>query len=208
MDARKMAADIRLEASRLQEEVKRMRQAADLLDPPQTINASVAIHASAEVDTSPEVKTSDESPRGTIVEIVVASLKKAGVALPKDALFEQVRTQGGRVADIKSFTSALSRAKLVVYLGDGLWDLTERHQKQTSESTPPVAVEGPTGEQIREFLRNNSARISTLTRHFRTSEESIRKIVEEPSNNITVNGPGWLVLKPVDQPSFFSSGGK
>jgi hypothetical protein len=205
MDTRQMVADLRLEAVRLQEEVKRLQQAADLLDPPQTIDASISVRASAQAHSSAEANTADENPRETIIEIVVAALKKAGVALPKDALFEQVRTRGGRVANIESFTSALSRADEVVYRKDGLWDLAERHAEQKSFFG---AVGEPTVEQIREFLQSKSARISDLARHFQTSKQSIRKIVEDPASNITFKGPGWLILRPSGPTNPSNSGGQ
>jgi hypothetical protein len=133
-------------------------------------------------------------------------IEKGRCGLPKDALFEQVRTRGGRAANIESFTSALSRADEVVYLKDGLWDLAERHPEQKSLF---VAVEQPTVEHIREFLQSKSARTSDLARHFRTTKQSIRKIVEDPANNITFKGPGrWLILRPSGPTNSSNSGGQ
>src|SRR5260370_20651136 len=185
MDKKKIAADLRLESNRLIEEARQLQQAADVLDPPaRVINASVAIEASTQVEAAAE----------TIIDRVVLVLKKAGRAIRKEQLFEQVQARGEQVANIESFSSALSRAKdKVVRVGSGLWDLRERHPE--ADLSPPLAdTDSVSPESIRQFLHTRNARVRDLARHFRTTDESIQRLIEDPANGIRINGPGWLKL--------------
>lgn len=187
MDKKQIAADLRLESNRLQEEAKQLLQAADVLDP---LPRQTTFR-----DNATELKVNDDDRKETIVDIAVTVLEKAGIALRKEQLFEQVQARGGQVANFESFASALSRAKgKVVPIGNGFWDLGERIPGNGSTVHPSGEVPEISAETIRQFLRTKNARIPELARHFRTTERSIYEIVSDPANRITVHGPGWLRL--------------
>jgi hypothetical protein len=201
MDKKKMAADLRLEVMRLREEADSLEKAAELLDP---LPRQTTFPAGS-FDLPPvEVKGSDDGRRETIIELVVEVLQKRGGPLAKKELFEQVKARGRHVANIESFTSALSRAKdKVISLGGELWDLVERypaHQVPLAAPTPApseaLAIEPPSPETIRTYLSAHPARIGEVARELRTTPEVIRSLIKRPDSGIDQHGPGWLRVKP------------
>jgi hypothetical protein len=191
MDKKTIAADLRLEADKLQEEAKQLLQAAEILDP--SPRQATFVDASFTITAGPEVVSFDNGRKETILDLAVEVLRKVGRALPREDLLEHVKARGGRVATLESFSSALSRAKdKVVPLGNGQWDLAERQSDQPIAEGMAPAI---TAEAVREYLKTRSARIPDLRRLFKTSERAIRKIVNDPANGIEIHGPGWLRVR-------------
>src|SRR5438876_5867643 len=61
---------------------------------------------------------------------------------------------------------------------------------QSNGTAQPV-----TPEMLRARLRRGSSRVPQLAKEFETDEESLRKMIKNPSNGIVMEERGWLKLR-------------
>jgi len=120
-----MAQSLRQEAAKLQEQAKRLIGAADVLDPTSR-QVNIPGFYEAVVATEPRERYRIRTRQST-AQIAEMVLRENGGPMSRDNLFNKAKEHGSPITDLANFASVLSRAENLFSLGNGLWDLLERH---------------------------------------------------------------------------------
>jgi len=112
---------MRMEADRMEAEVKRLRQAADMLDPrdvfPSDEHMNLAKISKLIREPLERMKSSKE--------LAIEALKSTGRPMTRDELWDYVQSKNPKVTSRDGFGVALSSNSNIFQFKDGKWSLVE-----------------------------------------------------------------------------------
>ncbi|HTB63338.1 MAG TPA: hypothetical protein VK737_07080 [Opitutales bacterium] len=119
-DKKKAASDLRAQAAKLERDARKLRLAAQVLDPSIVANPITALLLK-------------QNQKDIILRLLAKSamnlaekaLREKGDGLTREELFEYVQKSGSKVTSLAGFAASLSRDKRFVYEGRGEWALAE-----------------------------------------------------------------------------------